>query len=236
MLHWAGGAHRCGMLAGGDRTAPPTACRHTLGSPENREDVMAFGERILGSNRALISSNSVSGHATRILKIADQRLGPKSRSVQLKMPKFASQRPHHAPRSAGNTRLFSYRGHGLQRRYCLAPPRLSGALEGGPRAQPPPGAPPLSTLAPRRLRAMGTCVCRAVDRNDPSRVRWTTSSCWRGASAPDPARICSLLQYCENAPVIGPECASLSPCVVRSVIALTDFAHGCNDSPCHGTK
>ena len=56
MLHWAGGAHRCGMLAGGDRTAPPTACRHTLGSPENREDVMAFGERILGSNRALISS------------------------------------------------------------------------------------------------------------------------------------------------------------------------------------
>src|SRR6516225_11475625 len=108
------------MLAGGDRTAPPTACRHTLGSPENREDVMAFGERILGSNRALISSNSVSGHATRILKIADQRLGPKSRSVQLKMPKFASQRPHHAPRSAGNTRLFSYRGHGLQRRYCLA--------------------------------------------------------------------------------------------------------------------
>jgi hypothetical protein len=81
---------------------------------------MAFGERILGSNRALISSNSVSGHATRILKIADQRLGPKSRSVQLKMPKFASQRPHHAPRSAGNTRLFSYRGHGLQRRYCLA--------------------------------------------------------------------------------------------------------------------
>jgi len=56
VLHWAGGAHRCGMLAGGDRTAPPTACRHTLGSPENREDVMAFGERILGSNRALISS------------------------------------------------------------------------------------------------------------------------------------------------------------------------------------
>src|SRR5262249_16754559 len=108
------------MLAGGDRTAPPTGCRHSLGSPENREDVMAFGERILGSNRALISSNSVFGHATRILKIADQRLGPKSRSVQLKMPKFASQRPHHAPRSAGNTRLFSYRGHGLQRRYCLA--------------------------------------------------------------------------------------------------------------------
>src|SRR5262249_48265683 len=108
------------MLAGGDRTAPPTGCRHSLGSPENREDVMAFGERILGSSRALISSNSVSGHATRILKIADQRLGPKSRSVQLKMPKFASQRPHHAPRSAGNTRLFSYRGHGLQRRYCLA--------------------------------------------------------------------------------------------------------------------
>jgi hypothetical protein len=32
----------------------------------------------------------------------------------------------------------------------------------------------------------------------------------RGASAPDPARVCSLLQYCENAPVIGPGCSGLS--------------------------
>src|SRR6266566_1794773 len=71
--------------------------------------------------------------------------------------------------------------------------------------------------------AVAEFVCRAVDR-DPSRVRGPHRRAGRGASAPDPARVCSLLQYCENAPVIGPGCASLSPCVVRSVIVLTDFA------------
>src|SRR5260370_35724217 len=72
--------------------------------------------------------------------------------------------------------------------------------------------------------AVAEFVCRAVDRNDPWRVRGPHRRAGRGASAPDPARVCSLLQYCENAPVIGPECASLSPCVEWSVIILTDFA------------
>src|SRR5262249_40427908 len=33
----------------------------------------------------------------------------------------------------------------------------------------------------------------------------------RGTSASDPARVRSLLQYCANAPVIGPGCSGLSP-------------------------
>src|SRR5260370_18780133 len=81
---------------------------------------------------------------------------------------------------------------------------------------------------PRRTHCNGLAVeafvGREVDRNDPWRVRGPHRRAGRGASAPDPARVCSLLQYCENAPVIGPGCASLSPCVVRSVIVLTDFA------------
>src|SRR5262249_59184470 len=59
--------------------------------------------------------------------------------------------------------------------------------------------------------AVAEFVCRAVDRNDPSRVRGPHRRAGRDASAPNPARVCSLLQYGENAPVIGPGCADLSP-------------------------
>lgn len=59
--------------------------------------------------------------------------------------------------------------------------------------------------------AVAEYVCRAVDWNNPSRVRGPHRRAGRGASAPDPARVCSLLQYRENAPVMGPGCSSLSP-------------------------
>jgi|SRR5262249_2021107 len=54
-------------------------------------------------------------------------------------------------------------------------------------------------------------VCREVDRDDPSRVRGPHHRTGRSASAPDAARVRSLLQYGANAPVIGPGCAGFSP-------------------------
>src|SRR5262245_6448205 len=58
---------------------------------------------------------------------------------------------------------------------------------------------------------MAEFVCRAVDRNDPPRVRGAHRGAGRDAPASDPAGICSLLQYGENAPVIEPGCSRLSP-------------------------
>ena len=75
----------------------------------------------------------------------------------------------------------------------------------------------------RRLRAMGhprqtDCsglavaefVCRAVDWNDPSRVRGPHRRAGRGASASDPGRVRSLLQYRANAPFVEQRCAALT--------------------------
>jgi hypothetical protein len=76
----------------------------------------------------------------------------------------------------------------------------------------------------RRLRAMGirdkpiaagspwqNSFAERLIENDSSRVRRLHRRAGRDASASDPARVCSLLQYGENAPVIGPGCAGLSP-------------------------
>ena len=46
-------------------------------------------------------------------------------------------------------------------------------------------------------------LCRTADRIDPARVRGPYHRLGRGASAPDPANLCPLLQQDQDAPVIG---------------------------------
>src|SRR5665811_1044229 len=46
-------------------------------------------------------------------------------------------------------------------------------------------------------------ICRTADRIDPARVHRPFHRLGRGASAPNPASLCSLLQRHQNAPVIG---------------------------------
>ena len=59
--------------------------------------------------------------------------------------------------------------------------------------------------------ALAEWLCRTADRIDPARVRGPFRRLGRGASAPDPAILCSLLQRHQNASVIGQRCAGLSP-------------------------
>src|SRR5680860_1412081 len=59
--------------------------------------------------------------------------------------------------------------------------------------------------------ALAERLCRTADRIDPARVCGPFRRLGRGASAPNPASLCSLLQRHPNAPVIGQRCAGLSP-------------------------
>jgi hypothetical protein len=58
--------------------------------------------------------------------------------------------------------------------------------------------------------ALAEWICRTADRIDPARVRGPFRRLGRGASTPDPASLCGLLQPHQNAPVIGQRCAGLS--------------------------
>jgi len=60
--------------------------------------------------------------------------------------------------------------------------------------------------------ALAEWLCRTVDRIHPARVCGPFRRLGRGASAPGPAILCSLLQQHPNAPVIGQRCAGLSDC------------------------
>jgi hypothetical protein len=51
--------------------------------------------------------------------------------------------------------------------------------------------------------ALAEWLCRTADRIDPARVCGPFRRLGRGASAPNPASLCSLLQRHQNAPVIG---------------------------------
>ena len=59
--------------------------------------------------------------------------------------------------------------------------------------------------------ALAEWLCRTADRIDPARVRGPFHRLGRGASAPHPASLCSLLQRHQNASVIGQRCAGLAP-------------------------
>ena len=66
----------------------------------------------------------------------------------------------------------------------------------------------------RRLRAMphpGRMACRTADRIDPSRVLGPHHCPGRGASAPNFAILCGLLQRRQNSSILGQGCADLSP-------------------------
>jgi hypothetical protein len=59
--------------------------------------------------------------------------------------------------------------------------------------------------------ALAEWLCRTADRIDPARVRGPFCRHGGGASAPDPASLCWLLQRHQNASVIGQRCAGHSP-------------------------
>jgi hypothetical protein len=59
--------------------------------------------------------------------------------------------------------------------------------------------------------ALAERLRRKADRIDPTRVRRPRDPLGRGASTPDSARLCPLLQRCENAPIVGQRLALLAP-------------------------
>src|SRR5450759_970337 len=59
--------------------------------------------------------------------------------------------------------------------------------------------------------ALAEWLCRTADRIDPTRVCGPFRRLRGGASAPDPASLCWLLQRHQNASVFGQRCAGFSP-------------------------
>jgi hypothetical protein len=59
---------------------------------------------------------------------------------------------------------------------------------------------------------LGQCARASHRRSFRRRKTAAPRTCGRGASAPDPAILCWLLQRHQNAPIIGQRCANLSPC------------------------
>src|SRR4029079_12427495 len=83
-----------------------------------------------------------------------------------------------------------------------------GSTAPASRAEYPPWASGTSLLHQPRL---AEWLCRTADRIDAARVRGPFRRLGRGASAPNPASLCPLLQQYQNTPVIGQRCAGLSP-------------------------
>ena len=54
-------------------------------------------------------------------------------------------------------------------------------------------------------------ICRTADRINPARVPRPYRRLGRGASAPDPASLCRLIQQEQNTPFIGQRCPGVSP-------------------------